>query len=78
MSEKALKFGNVIAITKEFHTYKKLIALNLIDIVKNGKKIVVCDKLKGSDKDLKFFIGHTDYNIIRPCFTSNEWIHEVF
>lgn len=38
MSEKALKFGNVIFITKEFHTSKKLIALNLIDIVKNGKK----------------------------------------
>ena len=38
MSEKALKFGNVIVITKEFHTSKKLITLNLIDIVKNGKK----------------------------------------
>ena len=34
MSEKTLKFGNVIIKKKEFHASKKSIALNLVEIDK--------------------------------------------
>ena len=48
MSEKTLKFGNVVGNKKEFHASKKPIALNLIDI----DKIVVSDKFKHYGKTL--------------------------
>ena len=40
----------------------KKITLNLVDTY----KIVVSEKLKTNDKDLKYFIGCLDDNIIRP------------
>ena len=33
MSEKTLKFGNVIVNKKEFHTSKQAVVLNLVDTV---------------------------------------------
>ena len=62
MSEKILKFGNVIVNKKEFHRAKQPISLNLVDI----EKIVVSDEFKHSDKGCKYFIGYTYDNIIRP------------
>ena len=61
MSEKPLKFGNIIADKKEFQTSKKPITLILVDI----EKIVVSNKFKHSDKGFKYFIDYTD-NVIRP------------
>ena len=62
MSEKPLKFGNIIADKKEFQTSKKPITLILVDI----EKIVVSNKFKHSDKGFKYFIDYTDNNVIRP------------
>ena len=55
MSEKTLKFGDVVIIKKEFHTSKKPIALNLVDIDN-----------KDNNKDFKYFIGYKEDNIFRP------------
>ena len=62
MSEKTLKFGNVVANKKEFHASKKPVALNLVDM----DQTVISDKLKHNDKSSKYLIGYTDHNIIRP------------
>ena len=63
MSEKTLKFGDVVVNNKEFHASKQAIALNLVDT----DKIVVSEKFKYSDEGSKYFIGylHGD-SIIRP------------
>ena len=55
MSEKTLKFGDVVINKKEFHTSKKPIALNLVDIDN-----------KDNNKDFKYFIGYKEDNIFRP------------
>ena len=62
MTEKTLKFGDVVVNKKEFHASKKPTALNFIGI----DKIVVSDKYKHNDKGFKYFIGYTDDSIIRP------------
>ena len=62
MSKKPLKFDDVLVNKKEFHTFKTPIALNLVDM----DKIVIFDKCKHSDLGVKYFIGYTDYIIIRP------------
>ena len=54
MSEKTLKFGNIVVNKKEFHASKQAIALNS---VKTGK-ILVSYKFKHSDDGLKYFIGY--------------------
>ena len=51
MSEKTLKFGNVIANKKEFHASKQAITLNLVET----DKIVISNRLKHSDNGSKFF-----------------------
>ena len=62
MSEKTLKYGNVIVNKKEFHTSEKPIAIILVDI----DKIVISGKFKHNNKSSKCFIGYKDNNIIRP------------
>ena len=62
MSEKALKFGNVIINKKEFHAFKQVIALNLV----NTDKTVVSDKFKHNGKGFQYIIGYREDNIIRP------------
>ena len=62
ISEKTLKFDNVVVNEKEFHASKKPIALYFVDI----DKIVISDKFKHTDKGFKCFIGCKDDNIIRP------------
>ena len=62
MSEKSLKFENVIANKKECHASKKYITLSLLDI----EKIVVSAKFKHSDKGFRYFIGFTYNKMNRP------------
>ena len=54
MSEKTLKFGNVVIHKKEFHASKKAIALSSVDT----DKIVISEKVKHDDKGSKYFIGY--------------------
>ena len=61
MSEKTLKFCDVQVNEKEFHTSKKVTALNLVDT----NQIVLSDKFKLNDKGSKYFIGCEDNHIIR-------------
>ena len=63
MSEKPLKFDNVIVNKKEFHASKIFVALNLAD----REKIVVSDKFKHSGKGFKYFVGYLDDIITSPC-----------
>ena len=60
MSEKTLKFGNVIVNKKEFHASKQTITLNLVDT----DKIIVSDKLKRIGNGFKHFIGYKEDDII--------------
>ena len=52
MSEKTLKFGDVEDNEKTFHTSKKSIALNLVDM----DKIIISRKLKHNGS--KYFNGY--------------------
>ena len=66
MSEKTLKFGDIVVNKKEFqeefHTSKQAIDLNS---VKTGK-ILVSYKFKHSDDGFKYFIGYLHYgDVIR-------------
>ena len=63
MSEKTLKFNDVIVNKKEFRASKQPIALSLVDT----DKIVVSEEFKHSDSGSKYFIGYLDNDdIIRP------------
>ena len=63
MSEKTLKFDDIVINKKEFHASKQVIALNLV----NTSKIVASDKFKRSDDSFKYFIDylHNDH-VIKP------------
>ena len=52
MSEKTLKFDNIIINKKEFHKSKQLIVLDLVNV----DQTVVSDKCKHSDGGFKYFI----------------------
>ena len=62
MSEKTLKFGDIVVNKKEFYAFKQVIALNLVDT----DKIVISDKFKHSNNGSKYFIGYLDADIIQP------------
>ena len=65
MSEKTLKFGEIVINKKEFHASKQEIALILV----KSSKIAVSDKFKHSDDGFKYFIGYLhddDVDVIRP------------
>ena len=64
MSQKTLKLCDVQVNEKEFHTSKKVTALNLIDT----NQIVPSDKFKHNDKGSKYFIGCEDNHIIRSSW----------
>ena len=53
MSEKTLKFGDIMVNKKEFHASKQIIDLSLVDT----DKIIVSEKYNHSDK---YFIGYLD------------------
>ena len=56
MSEKTLKFGDIVVNKKEFHASKQAVDLSIGDT----DKIVVSDKFKNSDNGSKYFIGYLD------------------
>ena len=63
MSEKTLKFDDIVVNKKEFHASKQAIALNKV----NTGKIIVSYKFKHSDGGFKYFIGYLHENdVIRP------------
>ena len=53
MSEKTLKFGDIVVNKKEFHASKQAIDLNLADI----NKIVISDKFKQGIKALNILLA---------------------
>ena len=65
MSEKTLKFDNIEANKKEFHKSKQPTDLDLVNV----DQIVICDKPKQNDDDLKYFIGYKEDGIGKPlCY----------
>ena len=52
MSEKTLKFDNIIVNKKEFHKSKQLINLDLVNV----DQTVVPEKCKHNDGGFKYFI----------------------
>ena len=62
MSEKTLKFNNIIVHKKEFHKSKHAIDLDLVIV----DKIVVSNRFKHSDDTSKYFIGYQKGEIVRP------------
>ena len=59
MSEKTLKFNNIILNKKKFHRSKEPIDLLSIDL----DQIVVSHKFKHNDEGFKYFIGYFKYFI---------------
>ena len=67
MSEKTLKFNNIILNKKKFHRSKEPIDLLSVDL----DQIVVSDKFKHNDKGFKHFNGYLKGEIIKPlCIIS--------
>ena len=62
MSEKTLKFKNVILNKKRFHRSKEPVDLLSVDL----DWIVVSYKFKHNDKGFKHFIGYLENGIVKP------------
>ena len=62
MSEKTLKFNNIILNKKKFHRSKE--PIDLLSVESN--QIVVFHKFKHNDEDFKYFIGYLKDKIIKP------------
>ena len=62
MSEKTLKFNNIILNKKKFHKSKEPIDLLSVDL----DQIVVSYKFKHNDEGFKYFIGYLEGDIIKP------------
>ena len=62
MSEKALKFDNIMVNKKESHKFKQPINLDLANV----DQIVTSDKSKHSDDGFKDFIGYKEDDIVKP------------
>ena len=62
MSEKTLKFNNVILNKKKFHRSKEPIDLLSVDL----DQIVVSDKFKHNNEGFKYFIGYQEGEIVKP------------
>ena len=62
MSEKTLKFNNIILNKKKFHRSKEPIDLLSVDLY----QIVVSYKFKHNDEGFKYFIGYLEGDIIKP------------
>ena len=62
MSEKTLKFENIMVNKKEFHKSKQPIDLDLVNV----DQIVVSDKFKHSDDGFNYFIGYKEGEIVKP------------
>ena len=62
MSEKTLKFDDIILNKKEFHSSKEPIDLFSVNV----DQIVVSDKFKHNNKVFKHFIGYQEGEIVKP------------
>ena len=62
MSEKTLKFDNIVVNKKEFHKSKQQIDLGLVNL----DQIVISDKFKHRDDGFKYFIGYKEGEIVKP------------
>ena len=62
MSEKTLKFNNIILNKKKFHRSKEPIDLLSVDL----DQIVVSDKFKHNNEGFKYFIGYQEGEIVKP------------
>ena len=62
MSEKTLKFNDIILNKKEFHKSKEPIDLFLVNV----DQIVVSDTFKHNKKVFKHFIGYQEGEIVKP------------
>ena len=62
MSEKTLKFNNIILNKKKFHRSKEPIDLLSVDL----DQIVVSYKFKHNDESFKYFIGYLKDEIAKP------------
>ena len=62
MSEKTLKFNNIILNKKKFHRSKEPIDLLSVDL----DQIVVSYKFKHNDEGFKYFIGYLKGEIVKP------------
>ena len=61
MSEKTLKFDNIVVNKKEFHKSKEPIDLDLVKV----DQIVISDKFKHNDDGFKYFIGYKEDDIVK-------------
>ena len=62
MSEKTLKFDNIVVNKKEFHKSKQPINLVLLNV----DQIVISDKIKHNYDGFKYFIGYKEDDIVKP------------
>ena len=62
MSEKTLKFNNIIRNKKIFHRSKEPIDLLSVNL----NQIVVSHKFKHNDKGFKYFIGYLKGEFVKP------------
>ena len=62
MSEKTLKFEDIILNKKEFHRSKERIDLFSVNL----DQIVVSDKFKHNNEVFKHFIGYQKGEIVKP------------
>ena len=62
MSEKTLKFKNIILNKKKFHKSKEPSDLQSVDL----DQIVVSYKFKHNDEGFKYFIGYLKGEIVKP------------
>ena len=62
MSEKTLKFNNIILNKKKIHRSKEPIDVLSVDL----DQIVVSHKFKHNDEGFKYFIGYLKGKIIKP------------
>ena len=65
MSQKTLKFNNIILNKKEFHKSKEPIDLLSVNV----DQIVVSDKFKHNNEGFKYFIGYLEGRIVQPLCT---------
>ena len=62
MSEKTIKFDNVVVNKKEFHKSKQPINLNLVNV----DQTIISHKFKHNDDGFKYFVGYKEYDIVIP------------
>ena len=62
MSEKTLKFDNVVVNKKEFRKSKQPINLDLVNL----DQMVISDKFQLSDDGFRYFIGYKEDEIVKP------------